>query len=146
MCCKGRGARTSTIYSTIDTYFLLLGLNPEHCLTPLLCCSPSITFFPPLRLNPPLTATSPSVNLFQQFLPQVLGFMELIANDQAREDSVLRGAVGLVGDLVQRMGPAVKPLVHHQAVKRLLHQASLSRNPSTQQTAQWATGLIKQVV
>ena len=83
---------------------------------------------------------------FAQFVPNVLQFLETIANDRNRDDFVLNKAVGLVGDLAQSLGKEIGPQLNQQYVATLLNDAMATGDAEVVEMAQWASGVVTQVV
>jgi len=86
-------------------------------------------------------AADNKVNLFLQFVDSVVGFLDTIAASASKNpddyDSVVKGGVGVAGDLASRLGSKVKQHLHRPAVHTLLSLALRSDNKETLKAATW---------
>jgi importin subunit beta-1 len=81
-------------------------------------------------------------------LPYVTGivtFLEALAQDVDKEESVLRHAIGVVGDIATTIGPQAAPMLKGRLHLQRLVEEGLSSEPSTQGTAQWAMEILKKL-
>eukprot|EP00980_Cylindrotheca_fusiformis_P000364 scaffold91_cov127-Cylindrotheca_fusiformis.AAC.24 len=83
---------------------------------------------------------------FQQYVPNILMFLQELSNDPNRDDYVLSKAVGLIGDLAQAMGPEIKQQINQQFIAKLLNDAMGSGDRSMVETATWASSVVSQAV
>lgn len=86
-------------------------------------------------------------NYADQFLPYVPPVLQFIAKitsmiNDGVEDSVIRGAIGVLGDLGHTLGPKVKDALRQQFVPILIEAGMKSRNPTTKDTANWAKDVL----
>lgn len=86
------------------------------------------------------------LNEFGPYVPHVLQFLHVIAEDPNRDDFVLNKAVGLLGDLGQTIGPQIKNEINKQFVSKLVNDGMSSNDPSLVQVATWASQVLTQVV
>lgn len=86
-------------------------------------------------------AADNKVNLFLQSVDPVIGFLDSIAASATKNpddyDGVVKGSVGVAGDLASRLGSKVKHQLQRPAVHTLLTLAQRSSNPETQRAAAW---------
>lgn len=75
--------------------------------------------------------------LFLQFVDPVLQFLGIIAMDNQRAESLLKAAVGVIGDLASRLGEKVKQHLMSPQVKVLMTAALESKSEDIQESAQW---------
>jgi importin subunit beta-1 len=83
---------------------------------------------------------------FVAFVPSILQFLQVIANDPNRDSYVLNKAVGLLGDLAQTMGPQIKDEINKQFASKLVSDAMSSGDASLVEVATWASQLLNQAV
>jgi importin subunit beta-1 len=86
-------------------------------------------------------AADNKVHLFLQFVESVVGFLDSIASSASKNpddyDSVVKGGVGVAGDLASRLGSKVKQHLHRPAIHTLLALAMRSENKDTLKAAAW---------
>lgn len=81
-----------------------------------------------------------------QFAPNIAMFLNHIAVDKKRAESVTTAAVGLIGDMAQAMGPQVKDLARQPSVLQLLQECqSMVENPNANSLATWAQGVLGEI-
>lgn len=56
------------------------------------------------------------------YVQQIAAFLQKIADDPSNDEVLLRGSVGIVGDLAKNMGPAVAPYLQHRFVQVLFEK------------------------
>jgi len=83
---------------------------------------------------------------FVTYVPSILQFLQVIANDPNRDSYVLNKAVGLLGDLAQTMGPQIKDEINKQFASKLVSDAMSSGDASLVEVATWASQLLNQAV
>eukprot|EP00537_Pseudo-nitzschia_pungens_P006129 CAMPEP_0172366678 /NCGR_PEP_ID=MMETSP1060-20121228/16416_1 /TAXON_ID=37318 /ORGANISM="Pseudo-nitzschia pungens, Strain cf. cingulata" /LENGTH=871 /DNA_ID=CAMNT_0013090621 /DNA_START=184 /DNA_END=2799 /DNA_ORIENTATION=- len=83
---------------------------------------------------------------FVNYVPPVLEFLKVIAEDENRDSYVLNKAVGLLGDLAQTMGPPIKDEINKQFAMKLIQDALSSGDQSLQEVATWASEKLTVVV
>ncbi|KAL3617470.1 Importin subunit beta-1 [Castilleja foliolosa] len=75
--------------------------------------------------------------------PHLLQFIELVAKDQQRDESVTKAAVAALGDLADALGSNVKPLFKDCVFcSKLLEECLQSEDEQLRETATWAQGMI----
>mmetsp|Transcript_10321 Transcript_10321/g.23477 ORF Transcript_10321/g.23477 Transcript_10321/m.23477 type:complete len:673 (+) Transcript_10321:3-2021(+) len=83
---------------------------------------------------------------FVTYVPAILQFLQVIADDPNRDSYVLNKAVGLLGDLAQTMGPQIKDELNKQFASKLVSDAMSSGDSSLVEVATWASQLLTQAV
>jgi len=83
---------------------------------------------------------------FVTYVPSILQFLQVIAEDPTRDSYVLNKAVGLLGDLAQTMGPQIKDEINKQFASKLVSDAMSSSDPGLVEVATWASQLLNQAV
>jgi len=83
---------------------------------------------------------------FVAYVPPLMQFLQVIADDPNRDSYVLNKAVGLLGDLAQTMGPQIKNDINKQFVSKLVGDAMSSNDDSLMEVATWASQLLTQAV
>lgn len=86
------------------------------------------------------------MDLFLPYVQSVLQFLEQIAADDNRDHYVVSKAVGLIGDLASAVGPQIKEQLQAPYMMQLLQEGMNSGDEQTTETAQWAAGIISQVM
>mmetsp|Transcript_19879 Transcript_19879/g.43181 ORF Transcript_19879/g.43181 Transcript_19879/m.43181 type:complete len:872 (-) Transcript_19879:515-3130(-) len=86
------------------------------------------------------------VESFFAYVPSILEFLKVIAEDKNRDSYVLNKAVGLLGDLAQTMGPPIKNEINKQFAMKLIQDALASGDESLQEVATWASQAVTTVV
>ncbi|CAI9097287.1 OLC1v1033676C2 [Oldenlandia corymbosa var. corymbosa] len=78
--------------------------------------------------------------------PHLLQFIELVAKDQNRDDSVTKAAVAVLGDIADALGSNIKVLYKDRATcMELLHECLQSEDEQIKETAVWTQGMIGRV-
>lgn len=82
------------------------------------------------------------------FAENIFGFLYLIYQDVERPEPVLRGAVGLLGDLADTLGGNVQQYLVKDWVEALLKAARSGRgmSSSTKEVGKWAKSMVKKAV
>ena len=82
--------------------------------------------------------------LLNPYLEGIFGFLEAIHNDSEKSDGVVRGAVGLIGDLAEVFGTQLKPALAAEWVGQMLKQARSGRGTSmpTKEIAKWSSKVL----
>ncbi|XP_019853838.1 PREDICTED: importin subunit beta-1 isoform X2 [Amphimedon queenslandica] len=89
---------------------------------------------------------SSDIQLIVPHLPWILAFIEIIGNEQEKTDSVIAGAAGLLGDLLNCFGAQLIPIITQKpAITKLLSEGRQSRNKRTKTLATWSMKTIKQL-
>jgi importin subunit beta-1 len=102
-------------HSILEAYSgILLGLNEDH-----------------------------KAELIMPYVNGILHFLHMLTTDQCRNEEVARGAVGLLGDIVNNLGPR---LTMQQQIKTfftpLIDQCLKAENDLTRETAAWTSEVI----
>lgn len=58
-----------------------------------------------------LRADPQAANALAPYMPQIIDFVRVVAQDSDRSDAMVRAAIGLIGDIMDTFGPAAKPHV-----------------------------------
>lgn len=91
------------------------------------------------------SATLAELELVTAQLPFMVQFIETIARDQNKSDSILGAAIGLIGDLVTSYGRQILPYVEREAIEKLLAEGKRSKVMKTKTLATWATKEIRKI-
>ncbi|KAJ8657351.1 hypothetical protein O0I10_006904 [Lichtheimia ornata] len=88
---------------------------------------------------------SPKIPLLLQYMPNIFQFLQAIALDPHRSDSLTRAVIGLLGDLADAFGGQLKQFFQVDWVPHLLREARTSRHygTTTKETARWAKEMIR---
>jgi importin subunit beta-1 len=88
------------------------------------------------------------LQLFMTYVTSILQFMQSLAQDQNRDDGVLKAAVALVGDIAQAMGSdaSIKSQIGQPFVGQMLQDASQSPSDGTREVATWAIQVLQTVL
>jgi len=84
--------------------------------------------------------------LFIPYVDQVLRFIQVVADDKERFDSVTRTAVGCIGDMAHAIGPAhVRQLnVMQPFCQRLIEECCQSQNQNSKEVGEWTRKILAQ--
>ncbi|CAH1388967.1 unnamed protein product [Nezara viridula] len=77
--------------------------------------------------------------LLEPHIPVMAQFLTCISRDTSKQDKVLAGSAGLVGDLCSAFGPKVIPLLDIDPINELLTQGRRSRINKTKAVSNWAS-------
>jgi len=86
------------------------------------------------------------LDLMTPYIGSVLQFLNKIANDQNRDDALMQKAIGLIGDVTQSMGKAVKVQINQPFIASLLQEGARSPSPETVNVANWAMGVVQALI
>jgi hypothetical protein len=81
-----------------------------------------------------------TLTLADHFLPYVnhlVSFVGFVCSDNTRSYGVTRGALGVIGDLAQALGPKVKQQLQQPFVNALIAECLKSEIQQTQDVAKW---------
>jgi importin subunit beta-1 len=78
-------------------------------------------------------------------LPFIVQFLETIARDTNKSDSIVGAAIGLIGDLVTSYGQAMIPFVERDVFEKLLAEGKRSKVMKTKTLATWAIKEIRKL-
>jgi importin subunit beta-1 len=81
-------------------------------------------------------------DLFLRHVEHVVGFVSFVWNDPTKSDEVIRGAVGVLGDLAHALGPKVRDVLKHEIVQGIINECASSSNQQTREVAKWAKQVI----
>lgn len=72
---------------------------------------------------------------FLQFIEPICAFLDLLASEQEREETILRLATGLVGDLADRLGKPAAQLLSRPSVKKIIEETAQNPDSSIRELA-----------
>ena len=78
-------------------------------------------------------------------LPFIVQFIETIARDSNKSDSIISASIGLIGDLVTSYGQQIIPYVERDPIDKLLAEGKRSKVMKTKTLATWATKEIRKI-
>ena len=78
-------------------------------------------------------------------LPFIVQFIETIARDPNKSDSLVGSAIGLIGDLVTSYGQQMIQYVERDTIEKLLAEGKRSKIMKTKTLATWATKEIRKI-
>ncbi|CAK9250638.1 unnamed protein product [Sphagnum jensenii] len=89
---------------------------------------------------------SNKAELMIPYAGHILQFIETVYQDKDRDDSVMKAAIGVMGDLADTLGPSAAPLFK-QAVfyKDFLDESTSSDDQQLKETAEWALSTINRI-
>jgi hypothetical protein len=65
--------------------------------------------------------------LLTPYMPGIVAFLEAIAACESKDESVLRHAIGVVGDIAHSMGPQAKSALKHRPLLQKLVQEGVTQ-------------------
>ena len=86
------------------------------------------------------------LSLLLSYIPPILAFLQRIANDPSKDETVLKMACGLVGDIAQNMGGQVKDQINQPFVGQLLTEGTQSLEQATIENATWALQMVQNAI
>lgn len=98
-----------------------------------------------LRNSATSTGDSTELPLIINQLPFLIEFIEAIARDVNKSDSLIGSAIGLIGDLVTSFGQQMLPFVEKETIEKLLIEGKRSKVMKTKTLATWATKEIRKI-
>jgi len=78
-------------------------------------------------------------------LPFLVQFLETIARDPNKSDSIIGAAIGLIGDLVTSYGQSILQFLENEAFEKLLAEGKRSKVMKTKTLANWAIKEIRKL-
>ena len=91
------------------------------------------------------SVTLADLQLITGQLPFIMQFIETIACDPNKPDSVVGSAIGLIGDLVTSYGQQMIQYIEKDAIEKLLIEGKRSKIMKTKTLATWATKEIRKI-
>eukprot|EP01088_Endostelium_zonatum_P017208 TRINITY_DN4965_c0_g2_i2.p1 TRINITY_DN4965_c0_g2~~TRINITY_DN4965_c0_g2_i2.p1 ORF type:complete len:856 (+),score=207.44 TRINITY_DN4965_c0_g2_i2:218-2785(+) len=79
------------------------------------------------------------------YVEPILVFVDRIWNDGTRNETVTRGAVGILGDLASALGPRIKGFLVNPQVGNIIQDCCASQDQQTKEIALWARDIISQI-
>jgi len=80
------------------------------------------------------------------YIDKIGALLDLVSKDPNRDDSVLKAATALIGDMAVHLGSQLPPQVLlHPSLRSLLNDASKHQNSQIKETALWAVESGKKV-
>ena len=98
-----------------------------------------------LRNSASSTGDSSEVPLIMSQMPFLFEFIETIARDVNKSDSLLGSAIGLIGDLVTSYGRQMTNYVERDTIEKLLIEGKRSKVIKTKTLATWASKEIRKI-
>ncbi|XP_065052076.1 importin subunit beta-1-like [Rhopilema esculentum] len=86
---------------------------------------------------------SPEVKIVEPHVGNVMKFIEIIAQDPDRTDSLIGACCGLIGDLCSVFGSAMVPIIDNQVYQDLMQEARRSKVQKTKTLAVWASRTLR---
>mmetsp|Transcript_27632 Transcript_27632/g.40920 ORF Transcript_27632/g.40920 Transcript_27632/m.40920 type:complete len:867 (-) Transcript_27632:353-2953(-) len=83
------------------------------------------------------------IDLITVFVEPIMQFLQVLSAEENKDYEVLSKAAGLLGDIASALGPTVKDQLAHPFVLALLAEAYTHGDSGTQETCNWARGLIQ---
>lgn len=84
-------------------------------------------------------------DLLAPYAESIFGFLEVLANDPNRDESLTKASIGCLGDISSTLHNKVSPYTKQPYVQLLIEEGLSSGDPSTCETAQWAASVISQL-
>lgn len=78
-------------------------------------------------------------------LPFIVQFIEAIARDPNKSDSLVGAAIGLIGDLVTSFGQQMIQYVERDTIEKLIAEGKRSKVMKTKTLSNWATKEIRKL-
>lgn len=76
------------------------------------------------------------------FVPHIVNFAGFVFSDPQHTETVMRGAVGVLGDIAHSVGPLAKTHLQLPFVKNIIQECCKSEDSQTKDTAIWAKEVI----
>jgi importin subunit beta-1 len=73
--------------------------------------------------------------VFAQFIEPICAFLDLLASEPEREETILRLATGLVGDLADRLGKPAAQFLSRPSVKKIIEETAQNPDGSIRELA-----------
>lgn len=87
--------------------------------------------------------TDNKADLLLKYVDPIVGFVSFVWNDASnRNDDVLRGAVGVLGDLGHALGSKVGVYLKQEIIQNIIAECLNSPNQPTRDVAKWAKQVI----
>jgi importin subunit beta-1 len=91
------------------------------------------------------SVTQAELQLVTSQLPFIVQFIETIARDPNKSDTIIGSAIGLIGDLVASYGPQMIQYIEKDTIEKLLAEGKRSKVMKTKTLATWATKEIRKI-
>lgn len=91
------------------------------------------------------TVAMAELQLITAQLPFLIQFLETIARDPNKTDSIIGSAIGLIGDLVTSYGQSILQFVEREPFEKLLAEGKRSKVMKTKTLANWAIKEIRKL-
>eukprot|EP00741_Cyanophora_paradoxa_P021338 tig00021348_g20597.t1 len=89
--------------------------------------------------------TDKRAEVFLAYVDGVMDLLRRVYEDQNKSETVIRAAVGVIGDIASSCGPAVAGHMRQDFIKGIIKDAKKSDDSQTVETAKWAADQIKQL-
>ena len=83
------------------------------------------------------------MKIVEPHVGNVMKFIEIIAQDPDRTDSLIGACCGLIGDLCSVFGSAMVPIIDNQVYQDLMQEARRSKVQKTKTLAVWASRTLR---
>ncbi|VAI13944.1 unnamed protein product [Triticum turgidum subsp. durum] len=91
--------------------------------------------------------SSPKTQLLMPYAPHILQFLDALHNGKDMDDSVMKTAIGVLGDLADTLGVNAGPLINQStSSKQFLDECLSSDDPLVKESADWARIAISRAV
>ncbi|KAG2630115.1 hypothetical protein PVAP13_3KG494000 [Panicum virgatum] len=91
--------------------------------------------------------SSPKTQLLMPYAPHILQFLDALYNGKDMDDTVMKTAIGVLGDLADTLGVHAGPLINQSASsKAFLEECLASDDPLVKESADWASIAITRAV
>nr|CAB3462391.1 unnamed protein product [Digitaria exilis] len=84
--------------------------------------------------------SSPKTQLLMPYAPHILQFLDALYNGKDMDDTVMKTAIGVLGDLADTLGVHAGPLINQStSSKAFLEECLASDDPLVKESADWAS-------
>ena len=91
------------------------------------------------------SVTQAELQLVTNQIPFIVQFIETIARDPNKTDSIVGSSIGLIGDLVTSYGQQMLPYVERDPIDKLISEGKRSKIMKTKTLSTWATKEIRKI-
>jgi len=82
----------------------------------------------------------------QSYVPGILQFINFVWQDPTKTDSVIKGIVGLIGDIASAYGTKVSQQYSDPFVKNIILESCKNQDSDIQELAQWVKDLLQKII
>ena len=83
--------------------------------------------------------------LLTPYVESIFGFLETLANDPNRDETLLKASIGCVGDIASTLEGRIKDFLSKPFIQQIIEEGLSTGDPGIIDTAQWAAGVIQQI-